>query len=219
MASLPPTELHPQLQDVELLLPSRFKVRLKSVVRVGMQTLVLKPPSLCTGASWLLSMTEKRHAGSDGLCSVSKNEGLLYPFKVFSSLWLNLFDLSCLAASFQPWGRWCLVQKVMDVLSFIASLQSGPLCPALSLSFPFSLSFTFQRIIAFCHKSVSSISAQLTLELPSIPCPLLLHRQPLHFFSGPHVGSASKMFLLRRIHHGGTELSRKRSGLSEIFYY
>lgn len=62
-------------------------------------------------------------------------------------------------------------------------LQSGPPLPfPLSLSFPFSLSYTFQRIIAFGHKSVSSISAQLTLELSSILCPLLLHRQPLHFF-------------------------------------
>lgn len=68
-----------------------------------------------------------------------------------------------------------------DVLSSIPSppVRSPSALPSLSF-LPF-LSFLYfsERIIAFCHKS---IFVQLTLELSSIPCPLLLHRQPLHFF-------------------------------------
>lgn len=71
-----------------------------------------------------------------------------------------------------------------DVLSSIPSppVRSPSALPSLSF-LPF-LSFLYfsERIIAFCHRSVPSISARLTLELSSIPCPLLLHRQPLHFF-------------------------------------
>lgn len=100
-------------------------------------------------------------------------------------------------------------------------LSSIPSPPVRSPSALPSLSFLYfsERIIAFCHRSVPSISAQLTLELFSIPCPLLLHRQPLHFFFRSPCGQYSQNVLLRQIHHRGTELSRKRSGLSEIFYY
>lgn len=54
-----------------------------------------------------------------------------------------------------------------------------------------------------------------------LPFPALFYytgSRYIFFFRSP-CGQYSQNVLLRRIHHRGTELSRKRSGLSEIFYY